>query len=62
MELAHLLALALQRRPLVLGFLVELVGELACLRQRVLGLAGDLRSKLLGLCLNRPGIPGGSDA
>jgi hypothetical protein len=51
MELAHLLALALQCRPLVLGLPADLVGELACLGQPLLGLAGDLRSKLLGLLL-----------
>ena len=51
MELAHLLTLALQSRPLVLGLPANLVGKLACLRQRLLVLAGDLRSKLLGLVL-----------
>jgi hypothetical protein len=48
-ELLHLLALAAQRRPFLVGLSANLLGELPCLPQRLLGLAGHLGADLLGL-------------
>ena len=50
-ELAHLLGLAEQRRPLLLDLPADVVGDLAGLLQRLLGFALDVGPGLLGLLL-----------
>ena len=58
----HLLGLAEQRRPFLLDLAADVVGDLAGLLQRLLGLGGDVGPGLLGLLLGLLDDRVGADA